>query len=313
MKTNYNKIPPYRWLHWMAEIIIKDTRFERKIHATKHLFLSIITLIMVQMGSIALYAQNTLQAAGKMYVFMGNGNWSIAGNWTNNLKPPAFLPNGDTIRISTNPGDSCILDIAQYLDSGTVFQLSSESHLIIKGSLINLDNTPATLLDTRDGQIYTIKKYGAQTWMTMNLNYNIAGSNVYGNNPANALVYGRLYPWDEAKVACPAGWHLPSLAEWNVLGNLIGNGGAMKDTLYWQPPNTAATNIVRFNARPGGFKTGSQYEELGYEGRWWTSTPGDWEYKEKPSYFVDLIYNYATFGSSYDWRFLGYSVRCVKN
>jgi hypothetical protein len=135
MKTGYNEVNQGRWLHWLVDFIKKDTWFEIKFYTTKHLFLSIITLIIVQMGSIALYAQNTLQASGKMYVFMGNGNWSIAGNWANNLKPPAFLPNGDTIRISTNPGDSCILGIAQYLDSGTVFQLSIESHLMIKGAL----------------------------------------------------------------------------------------------------------------------------------------------------------------------------------
>jgi len=37
----------------------------------------------------------------------------------------------------------------------------------------------------------------------------------YGNDPESCRVYGGLYTWEEARGACPAGWHLPSREEWN--------------------------------------------------------------------------------------------------
>ncbi len=123
-------------------------------------------------------------------------------------------------------------------------------------------------IDNREDKTYKMVTIGDQTWMAENLNYESSGSIVYKNDAANASTYGRLYAQQDAKDACPDGWHLPSDAEWTKLELFLGMdpednekdwdraegiGGLLKatGTEYWQNPNDGAINSVKFNALPG--------------------------------------------------------------
>ena len=64
--------------------------------------------------------------------------------------------------------------------------------------------------DQRDGQTYYFETIGEKTWLSENMNYETPNSWYYENDPANGDIYGRLYTWDDAQLACPAGWHLPT-------------------------------------------------------------------------------------------------------
>lgn len=92
--------------------------------------------------------------------------------------------------------------------------------------------------DTRDGQIYSYKKIGNQTWMTQNLRYAKGGFCFHdydGNGDSvsqfNCDKYGRFYySLEQAKAACPKGWHLPKLSEIEelvdtVTGKIMNNEG----------------------------------------------------------------------------------------
>jgi uncharacterized protein (TIGR02145 family) len=99
-----------------------------------------------------------------------------------------------------------------------------------------------TLTDPRDGATYRTVQIGAQCWLAENLRYLPAvcpatttpdGSAFYyvydyqGYNveeakaTANYRNYGVLYNWPAALVVCPAGWHLPSDAEWSALTDFL--------------------------------------------------------------------------------------------
>jgi uncharacterized protein (TIGR02145 family) len=84
--------------------------------------------------------------------------------------------------------------------------------------------------DSRDGKTYKKVTIGTQTWMADNLSYNAPGSVCYKNSDDNCGKYGRMYPWETAKEACPAGFHLPSDAEWTILMDYIG-GTATASTM----------------------------------------------------------------------------------
>ena len=79
-----------------------------------------------------------------------------------------------------------------------------------QGELVNAD----PLKDSRDSQTYSTVAIGKQTWMAQNLNFEMGGSFCFDNLDGNCSEYGRLYTWDDAKIVCPSGWHLPSVEEW---------------------------------------------------------------------------------------------------
>jgi len=125
-------------------------------------------------------------------------------------------------------------------------------------------NVSATFLDSRDGKWYRQAKIGSQVWMAENLNYAAAGSKCYDNNPFSCNNYGRLYNWETAKGACPAGWHLASSAEWKTLVEYAGGedlaGTKLKASANWSntymngvPEAPVGTNDFGFSALPSGY------------------------------------------------------------
>jgi len=128
--------------------------------------------------------------------------------------------------------------------------------------------------DPRDNHLYRYKTIGNVTWMTENLAYlpkvspSANGSEnetfcyVYGYQGTdtstakatdNYKQYGVLYNLPAARAVCPAGWHLSTIEEWNVLINALGTlpGEQMKSTSGWANHGNG-TNSSGFSALPGG-------------------------------------------------------------
>ncbi|MCX6224425.1 MAG: hypothetical protein NTV01_06685 [Bacteroidia bacterium] len=183
------------------------------------------------------------------------------------------------------------------------------------------------MTDSRDSKTYRTVVIGNQEWMAENLNYLANGSYTYSGNIENASIYGRLYNWNSAKSACPSGWHLPTDAEWRQFEGFLGmdesttllewyrglnEGGMLKEqgTLYWRTPNTGATDITGFTARPGGYRSptgifGGIYTQAGF----WTSTEN---VNGKAIYRA--LHNFKSqIGRDWYDQGYGFSVRCVKN
>ena len=211
--------------------------------------------------------------------------------------------------------------------------------LVLASSCKKDDDTPATgtYTDTRDGNVYKTVTIGDQIWMSENLKYlpSVTGQGtgsettpyyyVYGYDgtivsdakaTANYSTYGVLYNWSAAKVACPAGWHLPGDAEWTKLTDFLGGeavaGGKLKETgtTHWNAPNEDATNETGFTALPGGFRNNNgTFSVIGDYANWWSATEQtDNEAWYRVTYFVSgVVYR------NYYHKEYGLSVRCVKN
>jgi uncharacterized protein (TIGR02145 family) len=189
-----------------------------------------------------------------------------------------------------------------------------------------------------DGKNYNTVQINTQCWFKDNLNIGnrINGTQNQANNgikekycyndlESNCDIYGGLYQWDEAvqysttpgvQGLCPAGWHIPSDAEWTSLTNYLGGesiaGGKMKETgtLHWSPPNTGATNESGFTALPGSSFGSGTFSNLGNIGLFWTSTEHS---SLTDSYYRELNYNMITITKSMQPKARGFSTRCVKN
>lgn len=209
------------------------------------------------------------------------------------------------------------------------------------GNLISFTTqggTAGTVTDI-DGNVYHTVIIGTQVWMLENLKttkyrngdpiQNVTDQSIwnnlttgaycnYNNNTSNVAVYGRLYNWfavnDSRKIA-PAGWHIPSDAEWLTLINFAGGeyhaGGNLKETgtIHWNTTNSFVTNSTGFTALPGGARGKYiSFSEIGNYCYLWSSDEngdvGNCFYLDASSVFVD---KWSTFKSD------GISIRCIKD
>jgi uncharacterized protein (TIGR02145 family) len=211
--------------------------------------------------------------------------------------------------------------------------------------------------DSRDGNVYKIVTIGNQVWMAENLRFlpSVVGPGtgsqttpyyyVYGYNGTNVneakatsnyTNYGVLYNWVAAmngassstsnpsgvKGVCPAGWHLPSNAEWSQLINFLGGetiaGGKLKaigtvelGTGLWNSPNTGATNETGFTALPGGRRSNSgSFNDIGRFGNWWTTTS---DLFESQAWYRTMSYDHTGLGALNGFKELGFCIRCIKD
>jgi uncharacterized protein (TIGR02145 family) len=212
-----------------------------------------------------------------------------------------------------------------------------------------------------DGNVYPTVKIGGQEWMAKNLKSTHycngdAIPNVSNDNSWDALttgafcwynndevtykpLYGALYNGyaaTDSRNICPAGWHVPTAAEFTTLANYLGGenvaGAKMKSDLGWTLPNNSATNISSFSALPGGRRyhweinkssdpnaeslTSSPVDVInpsdaplnasfcciGDNGNWWTT-----------SSCRSLVYSDGALSYGTSWSMQGYSVRCLKD
>jgi uncharacterized protein (TIGR02145 family) len=180
-------------------------------------------------------------------------------------------------------------------------------------------DTVAPFTDTRDGKVYKIVKIGSQIWFAENLNYAAEGSVCYGNKVENCNKYGRLYNWETALNACPAGTHLPSDDEWTRLVDYAGGAGTkLKSSTGWKKYKNipVGTDEYGFSALPGGeggsngyFYSNDYFDAAGYYGVWWSAT----EYYAGGAWSRNMWYDIKGVVKSggYKNKIYLYSVRCV--
>ena len=78
-------------------------------------------------------------------------------------------------------------------------------------------------IDTRDGQRYkAVRMPDERRWMAENLNFKTANSSCYNDVESNCdNDYGRMYTQDDAQIACPQWWKLPTRDERITMLNAV--------------------------------------------------------------------------------------------
>jgi uncharacterized protein (TIGR02145 family) len=147
--------------------------------------------------------------------------------------------------------------------------------------------------------------------------------------------YGALYNWhavNDARGLCPAGWHVPSDAEWTELTSYISSqnpvniGNQLKSCLQQQSPlggdcaadihprwnsnsNHHGTDLYEFSGLPAGYRGNfGSYSSLGIYGRWWTSSQLNATHA-----WYRYVFNSGGDVLRYDYgKRTGFSIRCIK-
>ncbi|NLA24966.1 MAG: hypothetical protein GX879_08375 [Bacteroidales bacterium] len=235
-------------------------------------------------------------------------------------------------------------------------------------------NPVGSFTDSRDGTVYKTVEIGNQVWMAENLKYlpQVDNSHSLSNPKYYVLNYsgtdkeaakvtdsyktmGVLYNWLAAMAdatssnanpsgvqgVCPAGWHLPSDAEWTELENFLANNGynydgttgggrdkiakAMASAIGWDSSDSEGvvgnTDYPEYQNKSGflAISCGSIlghpiYDDIAFsiEGPslWWSATEYDTDstaWCRYITYFNRGVVRANSFKAS------GYSVRCVKD
>ncbi len=178
--------------------------------------------------------------------------------------------------------------------------------------------------DERDGQIYQTVQIDRQCWMTENMNFGdmIPGSDqqqdneefekyCYGDIEYNCDDFGGLYQWDEMmqyntaqsiQGVCPAGWHLPTIEEWNSLIDFYGGPAVAGDSLK-------LGGNSGFDALMAGYRNSNgNFSMLNNESSFWTSVYKDNDF----AYYYSLTQSGSGVSFGNIEKQLGYSVRCLK-
>jgi uncharacterized protein (TIGR02145 family) len=163
-----------------------------------------------------------------------------------------------------------------------------------------------------EGNTYNTVTIGTQVWMAENLKtthfkdntaiplitdntaWSVATTPAYcwyaNDGTTNKPVYGAIYNFYTVSngALCPAGWHVPTDAEYQTLELFLGmdpsqvglydwrgtnQGAQMKSTTGW-PTGQAGTNTSGWSALPGGYRYGPSgvFNNVGQLSFWWTST-----------------------------------------
>ena len=192
-----------------------------------------------------------------------------------------------------------------------------------------------------DGNVYPVLLIGSKFWMTENLRTtrfqngslipNVTSNSSWAqlttpawcnfdNNTGNNLLYGKLYNGYSTFLAnnvCPAGWRVPTDAEWTNLIEYLGGesvaGGKMKALTSWDSPNLDATNESGFTGLSGGIRSDNEGAFFG-EGElayWWSRTAN---VNDSESSWGRIVYHYMGYvDRNYYDRQHGISIRCVKD
>jgi uncharacterized protein (TIGR02145 family) len=164
----------------------------------------------------------------------------------------------DTVFISPNGGIApyaysidgsyfSLINTFTNLDMGSNNLYVQDSRGCIELSKVYVDYK-STVFDSRNNNTYKAVKIGNQVWMGENLIFPVAGQKeCYDTNDDNCKKFGILYTWKNTVSACPTGYRLPSVADFNTLTDTLSKSGDTYGLL-------TSTGSNEFSAKLFGYK-----------------------------------------------------------
>lgn len=255
------------------------------------------------------------------------------------LSPSPII--SDKVMIDSTPSDS----ITGHLDGLMVYT----TYYFRAFAITSVDTaygeevsftTEGGIVTDIDGNVYHTVSIGSQVWLAENLRttrfqngdsipyvddmltWRSAGQAYcfYDNDPGKYAMYGCLYNWytvADTRQLSPAGWHVPTTNEWNVLAaNVEGNGGHLKEkgTSHWASPNFGATNTTGFTALAGGYRDFlGTYDNARKIAAFWTATPYSDIWGNPGGWYRYLIHDGSAFSEYQLAAAYGCSVRCIRD
>jgi len=192
-----------------------------------------------------------------------------------------------------------------------------------------------TLKDPRDGQTYRTVTVGKKAWMAQNLNYAADSSWCASGASDSCGKYGRLYTWSAAMNVspsfdtlvwegydtngihhgiCPAGWHVPTHAEWSSLVDTALEssqaGLLLKSVAGWNYLGNGSDSLGMRILPAGVRNSGGDFVSPGSSGAFWR-TEQSGSTQAAAAY---LLYEEATVPLYY-WitKGQGLSLRCAQD
>ena len=145
------------------------------------------------------------------------------------------------------------------------------------------------------------------------LNFKVDSSYCYNDSAEYCTKYGRLYSWAAANRACPDGWHLPTMDEFDTLFAAAGGesiaGKKLKSASGWRNGGNG-TDDFGFTALPAGIRYGKEvyYNYEGDHANFWSSVKNG----NDSAKYVNMFYDYDNARPLVHDKNDGMSVRCLK-
>ena len=202
---------------------------------------------------------------------------------------------------------------------------------------LNPDISYGEIVDDRDDQVYKTVKIENQEWMAENLNfvswrskcdsneyggayiwsYAMDSAGVYSENGKGCGFGVKCTPVYPVRGICPAGWHLPTAAEWDTLFDFVADSAdrvlsasiALRSSYLWHV-NTQYVGLDSY-----GFCVLPSHGKGG-RANFWTSEENIYSSREAENAYVYTLH------VGHNWKYAdpyvlekvdGLAVRCVKD
>ena len=212
-------------------------------------------------------------------------------------------------------------EVEKELETGTVTDIDGTTYQTVKigddwwmSENLNVtkyrDGTPITAIAVEDDSLWSIQTDGACSYIDTR--------------------YGRLYNWfavTSNREIAPAGWHIPTDAEWKALEKELGMSDGDLNATAWRGTNQAekliplasegwpttsipsGTNKSGFSALPGGCRlfdgTINDQSSMAF---WWTASE-----EGNQAWYRYLDSQKKNVFRHYTYKKYGFSIRCIKD